>query len=178
MCMFAGREGRISEEAGLDILLCLFLIRAGWTDLRSGKVYNRWLILGTAVGIWLRGCSFFPPAAAALVIAYVLYFFRLLGAGDGKLIAVMMGWLGAWEGLYAIFAGLMVAVLWSLCRTRERGWIGVRLRRLYLYMVRMLYTGQAEQYDGLWEGERDGRIPLAACLAVGTVIDRILRYFV
>ncbi|MCD8083836.1 MAG: A24 family peptidase [Clostridiales bacterium] len=155
---------------GSRVLLCLFMAGAGLTDLRRGKVYNWWLAIGALAGIYFQGQDFFRPAGAALVMTYLLFLFRLLGAGDGKLIAVLVGWLGVWDGLCAVWTGLAVGGFWALGRILGGYHVGRRFRTLYAHVFGVLRTGRAEPYGVSDIREQDGRIPLAACMAVGTTI--------
>ncbi|MDD3253395.1 MAG: A24 family peptidase [Lachnospiraceae bacterium] len=148
-------------------LLCVILAGAGWTDLRFGKVSNRWLLLGALAGVCCRGPDFGWSALALLIPAFVLFRFRMMGAGDGKLMGVIAGYLGVEAGVQAVAAGLAVGAIWSLCRL----WCsqGFRARFWYLsaYFMRFFRKKKIEAYDTFAGPDQENRIPLAACLAVG-----------
>lgn len=88
--------------------MCIVLTGAGITDLRNGKVYNWWLVFGLAAGILCRGTAFFPGAAFFLIPSFLLFCFRMIGAGDGKLAAVTGGFLGIRGGLSVVMIGLFL----------------------------------------------------------------------
>lgn len=97
-----------------------------------------------------------------------------MGAGDGKLMAVMAGYLGMEAGIEAIGAGMAVGAIWSLCilardRDQKR-----RLVYLFAYFRRMLQTGRMEAYGAWTEGEKGATIPLGACMAAGTYLYLLL----
>lgn len=113
------------------ILLCL-LTGAAQQDYRCGKVSNYWILLGTiiyfAAGyvVHIRGPSL---SQVSLLTAYggfivcfisvtgiflILFLFRMMGAGDIKVMALIGGYLGLYEGLLVIFYGLAAAAVWSL----------------------------------------------------------------
>lgn len=145
------------------------LAGAAWSDITCGKVYNWWLLGGVAAGIVLRGWQFLPPAGVMLAVGFCLFRFRMMGAGDGKLMAVMAGYLGLGSGMRTIAAGLLLGAVWSLrCMWRGRSF---RARLMYgsAYFMRVFLEKKIVAYDALSRSGKDDnhRIPLAACLAVG-----------
>ena len=99
-----------------------------------------------------------------------LYRFRVIGAGDVKLAAVIVAWLGFAEGGAGIFAGLCLGAVWSLGRLARRRILWKRFSYLAGYVRDYLATGKIAAY---YNRERDGdeaAIPLGVCLAVGTVV--------
>lgn len=151
-------------------LLCLVLAGAAWTDIQEKKVRNWWLFVGAAGGIWCRGADFFPGALAVLLAAFFLFRLRVMGAGDGKLMAVMAGYLGLDAGLEAIFFGMTVGAIWALCRL----WHGKNLK-ICLIRLAVCFTQefQARRINECGDGvvkSPMGAIPLAPCMAAGTYL--------
>lgn len=151
-------------------LLCIFLLGAGWTDLHCGKVSNRWIFVWTAAGVCACGPQFLAAAAVVLVPAYGLFHLRMMGAGDGKMMAVIAGYLGLEQGLRAIGAGLAVGALWSLYRFWCSRNLSDCLKNLAAYVGRSIQTGKTEAYQELSLDTCENTIPLAACLAVGAYV--------
>lgn len=152
---------------------------AGWTDLCSGKVRNQWLLAGAIIGAALRGGDFFLAAVAVLIPAYLLFRARLMGAGDGKLMALIAGYLGLDAGLRAIGTGMAVGAVWSLCRIWHDRTLLLRFVYLNAYIRRTILTKEMavyepqtrqDKYKKLPAGENRHTIPLAACLAAGTYL--------
>lgn len=155
---------------GSEAALCLFLLMAGITDVRKRKVYNEWLIFGTILGIFFRGSAFPGPAALGLLFGYLGFLLRLFGAGDGKLIAVITGWLGVWDGVWAVWFGMIVGVLWSLVNRRRKQMAGEQRKSPGEFLVRVREAVGRFRYEGVRGGRREDKIPLAACQALGTVV--------
>lgn len=109
-----------------------------------------------------------PPAAIVLALSFVLYRLRVLGAGDGKTMALIAGYLGMDQGLYAIGAGLAVGAVWSVCLLLRKRDGRARLRHLYAWIRRMIFTKTLSSYEQLPGGGREDTVPLASCMAVGT----------
>lgn len=151
-------------------LLCLFLAGAAWTDTLYRKVYNRWIAAGAIAGILCRGQRFFPAALAVLAVSFVLFRMRVMGAGDGKLMAVTAGYLGMDAGMEVIFIGMVMGALWSLWRLWHGKGLKAYLISLISYFMGIFQTKTAEIYgkEALENPERT--IPLAPCMAAGAYL--------
>lgn len=151
-------------------LLCLILVGAAWTDAFENRISNWWLLAGGVAGILYRGKDFFPAAAVVLFLAFLMFRMGMMGAGDGKLMAVIAGYLGMDAGIEAIFSGLLVGALWSLCRWwRDKGLKG-RLIYLCVYFMRIFQTGKIESYGDGQLRKQPYTISLAVCMAAGTYL--------
>lgn len=79
-------------------------------DLRSRRIANVWLAAGWAAGFWIqlspggRGAAAFAAGSfLPLALLAVLFWFRMLGAGDIKLLSALGGLMGASAVLQCIF---------------------------------------------------------------------------
>lgn len=151
-------------------LLCLILAGAAWTDIQEGKVRNRWLFAGVIGGILCRGWDFFPGAAAVLAGAFFLFRLRVMGAGDGKLMALIVGYLGMDSGLEAIFFGMAAGAIWSLCRLWHDKSLKIFLTHLAVCFTLGFQLKSAEGYDKRVLKNPRRTIPLAPCMAAGTYL--------
>ena len=89
---------------------------------------------------------------------------------DGKLMAVIAGYLGLDSGLEAIFFGMAVGAIWSLCRL----WHGKSLKTYFIYLAACFTQefqtrGINECGEGVIKSPM-GTIPLAPCMAAGTYL--------
>ena len=162
-------------------LLLVILAVGAWFDIREQRVPNWWCILACAAGVCLtwqtaagKG-SVWPLllyTARLLVVAAVwfpLFRLRMIGAGDVKLMALIVGFLGFGTGvpviLYGFFIGAVLAFLKMLiCRNLRQ-----RLTFFFAYIRRLFLTKEVLPY---YQAARDGKnavIPLAACLLGGYV---------
>lgn len=148
-------------------VLCVFLAGAACTDLMEGRVSNFWLLGAFLAGLWLRGMEFLWAAAIVLIPGFFLFHFRMMGAGDGKMMGVMAGFLGMEAGFLAIFLGLLIGGFWGFCRMVQNKCFRARLKRLFVYGAGVLRGMEYTAYDGLSGEMGVHRIPLAACLAAG-----------
>ena len=143
---------------------------AAWPAAPEGQARTGRLFMGTPGGNWCRGMDFFPGALAVLLGAFFLFRLRVMGAGDGKLMAVIAGYLGLDSGLEAIFFGMAVGAIWSLCRL----WHGKSLKTYFIYLAACFTQefqtrGINECGEGVIKSPM-GTIPLAPCMAAGTYL--------
>ena len=78
----------------LYLVVILLLIRLSWTDIKRRIISNK-IVLSLFLVIvplaWIQYENIFViPALIALFIGFLLFSLRIIGAGDVKLIAVLM----------------------------------------------------------------------------------------
>lgn len=152
--------------------MCIILAGAAWTDFFNRKVKNGWILFGLFLGIFCRKSSFFLPSLMVLIPAFFLWQLRMMGAGDGKLMALIAGFLGFSRGICAIWLGLCMGAVWSICRFWHDKSFRARLSYFFAYFMRAIHFGMIEKYDD-WSKNREEdrhRIPLAVCLAAGVYL--------
>lgn len=141
------------------------MLGAAWSDLADRRVYNRLLLPGAVAGILFQGVDFIIPAAFVLVPAFFFFKAGVMGAGDGKLMAFIAGYLGLEQGFCAIAAGFLLGAVWSLYKLVSRNCLRTRLSYFFAYFRQFIHTGRLTVYDA---GGRGNTIPLACCLVLGT----------
>ena len=153
----------------MKINQCFFLIPIGlfavFFDLRKGKIPNELIVIGLifgccfqirqakAVGLLL----FLGGACIPVVLGAGIYYFRMMGAGDMKLWAVVGGFLGPQRAVYCMIASLFVGAVLS---------IFVLLKRRNL---------KIRQQNGVWEPylnekDQDGRFHFAIAILGGILL--------
>lgn len=152
------------------------LLGAAWTDFREKRILNNWLLIWAAAGIWCEKMKFLTEAGLMLFPVLILFRFRFMGAGDGKLMLLIAGYLGFWEGLAAIWSGLLCGAVWSAFRFFRDGNFQTRLSYCSAYFMCILRQKTIMMYENFSE-EGDGhRIPLAVCLAAGVYLYLLYRW--
>lgn len=151
-------------------LLCILLFGGAWTDFKYRQVKNGWLLWGIVAGVWLQGMAFFTAAAAALILVFLLFRLGLMGAGDGKMIVCIAGYLGLHNGFMAVGFGMAVGTVWSLGIFLHHRSLMTRLKYLYAWFRQRFLTKTWIAYIPPAGEHGEGTIPLAACLAVGTYL--------
>lgn len=101
-------------------------------------------------------------------VLFPLFFFRMMGAGDVKQMALLVGILGVTKGFEIIFCGLAAAAVWSFfCMVRKRIFfqrIGYFLNYVELMKFCIRDFPRGEVPVPYYDAARDGREP-AFCLA-------------
>lgn len=109
----------------LYLVVILLLIRLSWTDIKGRIISNKiilYLFLVIVPLAWIQyGNIFVIPALIALFIGFLLFSLKIIGAGDIKLIAVLMLAIPSDQVFsfffFTTFSGLLVIII---------GWIFFR----------------------------------------------------
>lgn len=156
-----------------SVLFLVFMLTAAWWDLRTRRIPNWLTVSGAGAGLALAVVADAAVMQAlagfgvALVVGFLLYAVRVLGAGDAKLLAAV----GAWAGvarlpdamLWMLAGGALLAVLWA----RRQRLLGASL----LSTATMLGNMTAGRAPGrAWVGETAaGKLPYGLGLGVGAM---------
>lgn len=137
------------------VVLFIFLLIAVYSDGRYGKIYNRHILVGIALGIGFRYYESGPPGIlsglCSMVIPIILLFplFRIgtLGGGDIKLLAAAAVFLTpARTILFMGVAFLTGAILALLKMIKERNFVE-RFQYLMSYIHDVITTNQWKLYE-------------------------------
>ena len=168
-----------------DMCAALFLTAgAAWMDLRSTKVDNGWLLFWLAVRVITQviraGPAAIGPAhaepeillriflwtlpgmAVPLLLLFPFFYFRMLGAADIKLLAVLGSFMGRKAILPCIFYTFLCAAVLSLLTFIIDGGIQIRVRYLAGWLRDYLETGKRSPYlrSGLREESLHMTVPM------------------
>lgn len=191
---------------GLTFLLLLFTGGCAIFDLKKRRIPNRLLVIGGIlivlwrfslgmdegyrlgvgdmppgemaaflVGLWQGGSAVLLAGGAVLAL-FPLYLFRMMGAGDIKLAALIWGGAGLWRGAHILEMGLAAAGIVSVYLLFRRGIASSRIRYLGAYLNRCFWQSVPEPY---YLEERDGKIAsfcLAPCLFLGVLGELLMRW--
>ena len=132
--------------------LCL-TAGAAWMDIRSTKVKNSWIAGWILVGSILQLAGADPPAIgrllagmAAPLILYPLFFFRMMGARDIKVLMALGILTGPGDILSCMFFTFLIAGAMSLILFLIQGGFADRLRYFFHYILVYLHTGKKHPY--------------------------------
>ncbi len=134
-------------------ILLFFLAEAVRQDRKGRRISNRLILTGTGCGILLRilaeGFGQAGVIAADLFLPvgllFILYLFRVLGAGDLKLFSMISSFIGMKECFFVIYyAFLAGALLGLIAILKRRKWgltkAGFAAEILLAYCIRMLFS--------------------------------------
>lgn len=182
------KEGGIIESC---FLLLLVLAGGAYFDVTEHKIPNWWILSAIFSGIVLavikssgsvgfdlileRTGEFLFRMAIICAGFFTLFLFRMIGAGDIKLAALMCGYLGMRDGLMAIMIGLLAGAFWSLLKMVKEGCFTQRITYLTAYFRRVYHTRNITAY---YDPGRDGYgsvIPLGVCFFMGCLVFAVSR---
>ena len=134
---------------------------AVFQDLRKGIISNVLILFGFLGGvvfqlIRLGGSGlilFFGSAVFPVLLFSILYYFRMIGAGDIKLMGVVTGFLGVWDGVLVIGLGMVFAAAAASYRMIKQGTVWFRLERAARFAVETGMKGRLTEYPGYFEKE-------------------------
>lgn len=134
-------------------MLFLFLSAAVYTDLREEKIYNGCIVTGwTAALLWrllqggLRELPAFLGGAGIALLLLPLFYFRMLGAGDIKLLSVVGGFIGPEAGLRCILYAFLCGAVLSAAVLALNGDVRERFQYLFSYFKQYAAGGPRRAY--------------------------------
>ena len=127
---------------------------AVWMDLREEAVDNSWVLFSIMAGFLLQLLEkgpkgmiiFLTGAAVPLILLGILFIFRMLGAGDVKILCALGGIMGPRTIVECIVYSLLAGAFISLAILLSTGGIRQRILYLYQYMNEFYCTGEIRPY--------------------------------
>ncbi len=158
-------------------IITLLSLSVGF-DFRDRKVPNEVILAGYLVGgiyrIIAAGSGlgiilFLRDAMVPVVLLYLLFIIRALGAGDIKLLSVIAGIIGIEDTLLIVGSSFAVGAVASAVKMAIHREIAIAIRTAVAYLGRIIKSGKIEKYP---EERRDSKntIHFTLAIAVGYVI--------
>lgn len=170
-------------KGGITVLsiccLTAILTVAAYEDITDFRVSNRLIISGYLLGLLYRMINygvvgglteFVKGVILPVVILYILFVFRMLGAGDIKLISVIGGFCGTGFSLRVFVAALFAGSILSIVRCIQHGYLWNRLEYFREYVTDFIINKQVKAY---YLRERDGDsvvIPFSVSIGIGYAV--------
>lgn len=166
------------------VLICIITL-AVITDKKSYKIKNQYLIIGSLIGLTFNSIccgkeglitsilGFIIP----IVIFFLLFALRMIGAGDIKLYATIGAIMGLEFVLYSILYSLIIGAIGSLLIMIKRRILITRLKCFVKYIYNIVVTGKIDSYYNLELDGYEGVIHFTYFIALGVLIYLIKIYF-
>lgn len=156
-----------------QLFLLLYLFTAVLEDFRSCKIPNRWILFGLGIGTlalleerealyldYVIGCIL------PLILLFLLYCIRVLGAGDIKLLMVCGLFLGKDAVLQVIAGSFLFGGIYAFVRLIRTKSFRQRFGYLLCYVKRVAAGGRIEEYvEGDWE--KESVLHFSLCILLG-----------
>lgn len=132
------------------ILPVVISAMAVWMDFREASVDNGWILFSFVTGFLIQiterglkgGAIFLTGVAVPVILLGILFVFRMLGAGDIKLLCALGGIMGPRTVTECIFYSLLAGAGISLAILISTGGIRQRFLYFYQYMNEFYCTGE------------------------------------
>lgn len=159
---------------------CLFLVpltaAAVWLDLKKERIPNWLIVSGLALGWCVQliengvlGIFWFSGGAGFMLLAGApVYYFRMMGAGDIKLLAVAGGFLGPWEAVIFLGVSLMAGGCFAVYLLWKRRNLKERVCYFYCYVKKWKATGKWQPY--LNDKDQNGRMHFSIAVLIGILL--------
>ena len=103
--------------------------------------------------------------AGTCAVFYLFFLCRMIGAGDIKLMGLIVGFSGLWDGIFILGLGFVIAAVSAACRMTRQGTVWLRLERIARFVVESGINGKITEYPGYFEKESLMRLgPYLFCL--------------
>ena len=154
----------------------VYLAGASWFDVRSHRIPNWWSFWGILCGGVLKiGFSgqpvevvwYFVRMFVVIAFFFPLFTVRVLGAGDVKVMAMLVGYLGLASGIRVIGLSFLVGAVWGLGKMVWQQSLHRRWIILGSYIRRLILTREVVPYYQAQRDRSEGVIPFAVCLLLG-----------
>lgn len=143
------------------------------TDILWKKIPNVLVLTYMTAGIYILGFEFALRFFGCLLIFAFLYSIRFFGAGDVKMISLLIGFLGTYEGMYVIIISLIFAAVYAFIYMLITKQFFVRMSVFLNYCIIILKTGKIEKYVD-FNSESKALIPVAPYFFTGFIFWRCL----
>lgn len=163
-------------------LVGIYLSGAAVFDLWRRRIPNWWSLTAVAAGLVVR-LWFEQPSGEVvgylvrmlIVIAcfFPFYIVRMLGAGDVKMMAIVIGYLGFPAGIRVTGWAFLVGAVWGVVKMLWQHSLWRRLSILRDYVRRLILTREIVPYYQAERDAREGVIPFAVCLLLGFLANYI-----
>ena len=172
----------------ISVLLLLLLV-ASWQDYRGYSIQNALVLTGALLGISLN--TFLPAGvgildslagcAIGLLLLLPFYMWRMMGAGDVKLMAAVGTFVGSSDilGVFlsTLIAGGVLALIVALHKGMLRRLLN-NLTRIFMHMLRIDKSRFLQDSTSVPEATADsiGKLPYAIAITMGTLTFLILNH--
>ena len=145
------------------VVTLLLLGVAVWMDIRVWRISNRLIVCGLAAGFFLQILQhgiwgigiFIVNVSVPVILLYLLFLMRALGAGDIKLFSVISSIWNLKMVCITMAAGFFAAAVLSLGKLIYQRNLFLRLSIFGNYVRQVMNTGKITKYPGESEGKQN-----------------------
>ncbi len=144
-------------------------------DLIDKKIKNIWLLFWLGTGVVYNGPKFFIAVIISFIPLFLLYRFRMVGAGDAKLIMLLCGFLGLFEGAGVVFVGMCFAAIYSFYLLYSKKILFLRLCYFFSFIKITIQTKKIGHYYEVGRDDPQLSIAMAPWFLCGFFVWRLIK---
>lgn len=160
------------------LLTGVLLLSAAAADLHKNRVSNRIIFLGWLLGIitniryngYMGMLEFTFGAVVPICVLWILFYFRMLGAGDIKLFSIVGGLYGVPFVLKVMVTAFFLGAVMSVFQLLRHRSLKYRLHYLAEYVSNYLKTGVRKPYYQKERDEAKAAVHFAAAILGGFLL--------
>jgi peptidase A24A, prepilin type IV len=156
-----------------SICVLIMLIGATYTDIRYRKIFNIWLLFWLLIGVYLNRVNFIVLVCSSVLVLLIFHILRMIGAGDIKLIAIIIGYMGVGNGIKSVFTGLLLSAIYSLYLMYSKKILFSRLKYFSDYVMLSINSKTIFKYYDKKRDDIGVSIALAPWILLGFCIWRL-----
>ncbi len=164
-----------------ELILLVILLAAMYSDIKTHRISNRLILVGAIIcllqavggGQSVKLLQVIINLSIPVIILYLLYLIRVIGAGDVKLLSLISGFMGIGFFFKVALVAFVVGAVWSLILLiRQKAfWRNMEVALFYAFD---LMRGEIKPYDVAAPGRLQIEIPFAVCIGVAFGIIRLM----
>ncbi|MCT4542043.1 MAG: prepilin peptidase [Vallitalea sp.] len=159
------------------VTVCILLIFVLYTDTKKYTIYNSVIILFSCIGLVLNYIesgyigliNWFIGLILPIIILFILFMLRTIGAGDIKLIAVISSLLGINFIVQASIYILISATIMSIIKMIINRNLFIRIKHFFNFIHNIIINKEVGIYDELNKGDKNKIIRLSYAISIGTI---------
>lgn len=154
------------------LLVLLFL--AAVSDIRTSQISNRLILAGLSIGfffrLWEEGpigiFTFFIHVTVPIIVLFILFLMRVLGAGDIKLFSVISGICSFREWIVCMAAAFLIGAILAAVRMIYLKNLNLRILCLGIY-IRTILTERSFFPYPFGAKEQENTIHFSIAILIG-----------
>lgn len=156
-----------------DIFVLSLVAVASYMDIKYKKIFNPLILLFLMIGLILYRLDFMIQVTIGILIFISLYVLGILGAGDVKLLALIIGYLGYRDGLSIIILGMISAAVYGAYTLYSKNLLYEKLIYFVHYIHFCISNHRFQKYH--MDKDAVSIMPMAQYFLIGFIFWRIIK---
>lgn len=156
-----------------DIFVLLLISIASYMDVKYKKIFNPLIFIFLVLGTVSYRLDFILHFTIGILLFIIFYILGILGAGDVKLLALIIGYLGYEDGLCIIAIGMIAAAIYGAYYFCSKKILYAKLIYFIDYVRFCIKNHKFQQY--YMDKDSVSIMPMAQYFLIGFIFWRIIK---